>query len=141
MSLSSAKFRLEGDNTSAMRALNDFSSKVKNVGGEINHEIAERLKGAFAIGAIEEAIRRTGEWSVELQRSARELGITVEEMQALRLASERAHISTEKIFSYYSKLEAAALKAASGNQKLASSFKTLGVSSEQIRTGSPEELF
>lgn len=140
MAVNSLRFRIEGDNASALRALDQVSSKARGLGQDIQHELGKKFAAAISVTTIEEAVRRTGEWATELAKSAQNLGISVENMQALQLAAEHAGISTDKIFNYYNKIEAAALKALNGNKKLADSFQKLGIDASQLKTTNTSDL-
>jgi len=127
MSVSSLRFRIEGENSSALRSIAEVKRSAANLGNELQSHIADKLKGAFTVGIIEEVVRRTGEWATELHRSAQELGVTAERLQTLRVMAERAGVAQDKISAFYNKLEAKATSAANGNQKLLKSFQALGV--------------
>src|ERR1039458_2320909 len=133
MAVSSLKFRIEGDSTSALRAISDVRRQATDLGGELQRSIGDKLKGVFSVVAVEEMVRRTGEWATELQKTAQGLGMTGESLQTLRVMAERAGVPTEKLFNFYNKLEAAAIKAANGNAKLRASFDALGANKKPLR--------
>ena len=138
MPVSSLRFRMEADNTSVLGALKGIGNATRTLGSDIQRNIGDKLKGVFTVAVIEEVVRRTGEWALELQKSARELGVNVEEMQTLRLMADRAGVSTDKLFNFYNKIEAAATKAAGGNTKLMQSFNRLGIQIKDLK--GPERL-
>ena len=133
MAVSSLKFRIEGENSSALRSISDVKRHAHELGSELQKSIGDKLKGVFSIIAVEEMVRRTAEWSLELQQTARGLGMTGEALQTLRVMAEKAGVPTEKLFSFYSKMEAAATKAANGNAKLKASFHALGVDTNKLK--------
>jgi hypothetical protein len=132
MAVSSLKFRIEGENSSALRSIADVKREAKGLGDELQKSIGDKLKGVFSVVAVEEMVRRTGEWATELQKTARALGMTGEQYQALAVMAERAGVSVDKIHNYYNKLEAAATKAANGNVKLAQSFHALKINPSDL---------
>lgn len=147
MAFSNLRLRMEMDNTSVIRAVDQAHKKVTtfedsvgklgnkfgNLGQIIGNELGNKLTAALSVTGIEEMVRRTGEWATHLARSAKELGIGVEEMQALILAADRANISQEKIFTLYDKINAKAIEAYNGNIKLAQSFNKLGIETSKLK--------
>jgi hypothetical protein len=133
MAVSSLRFRIEGENSSALRSITDVRRAAANLGGELQRSIGDKLKGVFSVVAVEEMVRRTGEWAHEIQNSARELNISTRELQAFRLMAERAGVSTDKIFSFYDKIESKATQVRTANDKLARSFAALGVSMKDLK--------
>lgn len=136
----SLKFRIEADNSSGLRGVSQFGRAVHDLGGDIQRHIGDKLKDVFKITFIEETVRRTAEWATELAKASKELGVSVESLQALKVAAERAGIEQGKIFDYFQKIEAGALKALNGNKKLAESFRQLGISSAELRKASTQDL-
>lgn len=132
--LNSLKLRLEVENQNAMRGLSQFDQAVVRSGANVQQHLTEQLKGAFAIGAIEEMVRRTGEYNLELDRTADKLQVSREHLQAMRILAEHAGVSVDKISAYYTKMEAASLKALNGNQKLKESFKALRTSATEVNS-------
>src|ERR1051326_3513218 len=125
MAVSSLRFRIEGDNSSALRSILDVRRAAHDLGGDLKSHIADKLKGAFSIAVIEEVVRRTGEWAERLRDSSRELGISVEELQALQLAANRTGIDIGKIHDFYQRIEVAASKAARSTRAFNDSFGRL----------------
>jgi hypothetical protein len=130
--LNSLRLRMEVDNASVMRGMSQVDQKIIQTGANISEHLTDKLKGAFAVGAIEEMVRRTGEWNLELDRSADKLQVTREHLQALRILSEKAGVSVEKIQTYYNKMEVASLNALKGNHKLSESFKALKTNATEV---------
>jgi len=139
--MNDVKFRITGDSSGAIRSLNEVRRGVREAGADIQQHLQGKLKELIAPAIIEETIRRTGEWATSITKAAQELGVSAEEMQGLGLAAKRTGQDTAKIMTYYEKLESAALKAVGGNAKLAQSFKNLGVTQDQLKHGTPGELF
>ena len=127
MASNSLRFRIEADNSSAIRGLSEVQAKAKGLGKDLQEEVGKKLQSAFSVTVIEEAVRRTGEWATTLAKSAQQLGVGTDALQALQVAAERSGVPIEKINTFYDKVESNALKALSGNQKLRDSFKALGI--------------
>ena len=133
MPVSSLRFRMTAENNQVLSSLNQVSNAANKLGNDLQRSIGDKLAGVFDVLVIEKMVVKTGEWATELTKASRELGIGTEEMQALEVMSKRAGVNTEKLFSYYNKLESAATKAAGGNTKLISSFKALGIEMKDLR--------
>lgn len=130
--LNSLRLRLEVDNASVMRGMSQVDQKIIQTGHTVQEHLTDKLKGAFAIGAIEEMVRRTGEWNLELDRTAEKLQVSREHLQALRILAEHAGVAVEKIQTYYNKMEVASLNALKGNHKLSESFKALKTNATEV---------
>lgn len=133
MPATSLRFRIEGDNSSALRSLSDVKRSANDLGSELQRSIGDKMKSVFSVTVVEEVVRRTGEWATELQRSSRELGVTAEQLQTIRVMAERAGVAQDKIFSFYERLESRATQAANGNTKLLRSFNALGISMSDLK--------
>ena len=133
-------FKITGDNSGAMSALNQIDNKVKGVGHSIQQALGDKFREALTVAGITEAVRRTGEWAENTMKAAQALGVTAKNYQAMALAAERAHVSVGKVENWYNKMDMAARKAANGNVKFQKSLEDLGVSKELQQTGTPEDL-
>lgn len=140
MPINSLRFRIESDNVSAMKGLSDVQKKIKEVGNDLQNSLGGKLAASISVTVLEQAVQRTGEWALELSKASRELSISAEELQTLRIAADRAGVSQDKILSYYDKIDVKATEALAGNQKLIKSFKDLGVTASQLRSGKTSDL-
>ena len=137
MSLNSLKLRIDGDGSSGNRAISSVLSNVNKLGASIQHEIGDRWNNLFSATAIEEVIRRTGEWAENIQKTAKEINITTTQLQAMEVAARKANLDPGKVQSYYNKIEVGATKALAGNKELMDSFKRLGVSRDMLLSKDP----
>ena len=141
MPTTSVKLRMEGDNTSWMRAVNQGDAAVKQMGENVQKYLGDKLRNMITPTAIVEAVRRTGEWATELKQTSTELGMTTKELQALQTAAKRAFVNEGGILSFYSRLNSAAKEAIRGNVDLRASFSKLGITSDMLRGATGPQLF
>ena len=103
------------------------------MGGDFKTLIGDKLKAAVSVAAVVEFTRRTGEWAENLKDTSRQLGISVEELQALQLAARRVGMDVDKIFNLYQRIETAATKATRSQKAFNDSFGKLGISMNQLK--------
>ena len=138
---SSIKFRAEWDNSQTLRWETQTKNSVKSVQDSIKSYLGGKLTQVFSVSAIEETVRRTGEWADELKRSAQELNINTEEMQALQLVAKRAHVDIGAVTGYYKRMADAAKEALNGNVMLRSSLRNLGIEGKALQTSTGAQMF
>lgn len=141
MALNSVKFRIEGDGTSAMRALNDVKRGMADLKNIVAGELSSKLKGVFTVAAIEEMTRRTADWATNLSKTAQRLQLTTDELQGFQVAARRINMETSELEGFLGTMESAALDAAKGNIQLLKSFGMLKISLNDLRNTPPAKLF
>lgn len=141
MALNSVKFRIEGDGTSALKALNDVKRGMGDVKNVMAQEITQKIKQAFSVGAIEEMTRRTAEWATNLTNTAKRLQVTTQELQGFQLAGSRIGMETGKVEGFFNTLEDSSYEALKGNAQLLISFQKLGIGMDDLRKKAPAQLF
>jgi hypothetical protein len=141
MALNSVKFRIEGDGTSALKALNDVKRGMADVKNVMASEISQKIKQAFSVGAIEEMTRRTAQWANELTNTARKLQVTTDELQGFQIAARKLGMDEGKVEGYFNTLEDSAYEALKGNTALLISFGKLGIKMDELRNKKPAQLF
>lgn len=135
------KFRIESDNSGALRAVRELKQGIKDLANDAKNLLGNKVTQYFGVAAIEETIRRTGEWAEELTKSAQQLNINTEEMQALQLAARRAHVDIGTVTGYYDRMASAAKEALNGNVLLRNSLKNLGIEGKNLATMTGAQMF
>ena len=120
--------------------INEIEGKLGRA-GKASDNFGKALSDAIPIALIEQAIQRTGEWAVNLQRSADAIRTTTGEYQILKTLFERSHLDEGNIKGFFDKLNAAATEAVSGNMELAASFARLGVQLKDLKTLGTDKIF
>ena len=141
MAMNSVKFRIEGDGTSALKALNDVKRGMNDVRDVVSKEITSKIKQAFSVAAIAEMTRRTAEWADNLTQAAKKLQVTTTELQGFQLAGSRIGMDSGKIEGLFGTMEDAAYEALKGNTALLVSFGKLGIQMDDLRKKKPAQLF
>jgi hypothetical protein len=100
--------------------------------------------GAFGFLGAGEVVRRTIDGMSELVTESKRLGTSIENLQVLRRAAETAGVGLESVAHAFEKIEEARAKALTPGeegQKMTMAFTRMGVSQEQLRTMSRDQLF
>ena len=121
-----------GFETGIARLQSSATSFARGVGGV--------LAGAFAfdklIGGLNAAIQKGD----QLQDLANKFGISASSLQKIGNAAELSGASLESVAAAMNKAAINAQKAAAGDETLAGAFASIGVSVENLRASSPEDL-
>lgn len=113
---------------------------------EMSNSVSLASAGAARIGAAFGAIgfaaigRQIVEWASSLQDSADALDINVEALQELNYAFGQSGTSAQKVEAGLSKLTQQMAAAKDGNKEALKSFVELGVTLEQIKNLSPDQV-
>lgn len=126
-----ATFDAEGN---AIQYTDGLINRMEKLQGIVKGELSSRLTSLFALGGIEEAIRRTGMWADSLRVTAAAIGSNTTALQALSIAGDRVGIGQDKLLTFYDKLEKGIIDASNGNVKLNQSFRALGISLDANKT-------
>lgn len=117
-----------------------MASKMQKAFTSIKSGIAgiiATIAGNALIGSMKSLVTQCD----NLSKSARNIGITGEELQGLEYAANSANMSLEKIPMAFSKIKDAAGKALSGDADAIRKFAQLGISVDELRGKKPYELF
>ena len=139
--MQSVKFRIEGDNTSGMRALRQVQQGFKDLANDANRYLGNKMVQYLGVAAIEATIQKTGEWAEQLSKSAQELNINTEEMQALQIAAKRANVDVSAVTGVYTRMASAAKEALNGNVLLRNSLKNLGIEGKNLASMTGAQMF
>ena len=99
--------------------------------------IVAAIAGNALLGSMKSLVAQCD----NLSKSARNIGITGEELQGLEYAANSANMGLEKIPMAFSKIKDAAGKALSGDADAIRKFAQLGISVDELRGKKPYELF
>lgn len=119
---------------------NSMASKISTIFTSIKSGVAglvATLGGRALLGSMGSLIDQCD----NLSKSARNIGITGEELQELEYAAKSANMGLEKIPMAFSKIKDAAGKALSGDADAIRKFARLGISVDELRGKNPYELF
>lgn len=141
MAINSVKFRIEGDGTSAQRALNDLNRGVQGLKNSIGNELNAKIKGVFSAAVIAEMTRRTAEWATNISQTAQKLQVTTNELQGFQVAAGKLAMEKSKVEGFFTTMEDAARDALKGNMDLIKSFGQMKISMNDLRTLAPAKLF
>ncbi len=134
------KYTIGVDGQSGLSTLDLLNNKF-NVLGSTAQTIGGKIQTAFTFAAIEESIRRTGEWAQNLEKSAIALGTTNEKLQAMNLLAQNANLDEGKVTGFFETLETKRAEAIKGNYDLIQSFQALGVTFKDLQHLNRGEIF
>jgi hypothetical protein len=121
------RLKFSSDQSNAIAGIGQLQGKMKSLAAEASGDIQNKISSIFSIAAIEEAVRRTGEWANSLQKASNELGVSTEEMQGLTRMFDKAGVGAEKIETYFDRITVAMDKAKKGSTSLRNDLNKLGV--------------
>jgi hypothetical protein len=125
---------------SAEGKMKNFSSGIDKVGKSAD-DVGSTLAAAIPVALIEEAIRRTGEWALSLQRASDKLGITTTQTQQLKELFKRSGLNESDVTAYFEKLNSAATDALAGNSQLSTSLQRLGLQYKDLKNMPTIDMF
>lgn len=121
-----------------MEKVRQQASRMSNA---VTGSIGGRIAGWFALGAIEETIRKTAEYAGQLTDMSSRTGVAVETLQRLDRAAKENGTSLDALVNFWERIgnarEDALRKPGSDAAK---AFGALGVNREQLKTDSPEKI-
>jgi len=117
----------------------DFGvSAEKNLGiGAFKGMIA----GALSVGAVTNGINALLEKADGIDALAKRFDLTAEAVQAIQYAADQSGASAEAMFTGLKKVSMAQQEALGGNKDLAAAFSNLGISIDDLKTKTFEQIF
>ena len=124
---------------------NKFDAKLQQVREEMNSQMGGLIHGkieAFLTAAgIEESIRRTLEWGESIKSAALKASISTDAIQAFTYAAKMNGAEMGNVVAAIRKEQLARLAALKGHKDYVSAFERLGVTLQDLKHKSPEEIF
>ena len=143
------------DNRPFFRGLSDAESQSKKSGSIIQSALGGNIKGALAgfagglvggqaleiVGKLAHQVEEVGNNAMQIDVGAERLGVSIERFQDLKHAAEEGGTSIEAVYAAYRKIAKASVDAENGDLGVIASFQNLGLSVEQVKRMSPDEIF
>lgn len=127
--------KIGADATGAQRVIAGLAGVTNKAFSAVGKEISGRIVGAFAAGAVLDRIggfiKDTVDYADNLGDLAENLGITIEEVQRLEVASGRAGVRFSKMQVILDKITALQAQALDGDKKAVGIFAALGLDPAQ----------
>ncbi|GFZ80746.1 hypothetical protein GCM10011497_06520 [Elstera cyanobacteriorum] len=98
------------------------------------------LFGGASIAGILGAVKATSDYADEISGAAQIAGVAVEQFQALAYAADQANVPTEVLSKSFNILNKNIAYARSGNKKAAEMFAAMGLSVDELKQLSPDEV-
>jgi hypothetical protein len=118
------------------------------IGSALGSRVQSALKGVGAAGAgmflIKEAFGKNMEMGAEAKEiltGASRLNVSAERFQDLARAAGKSGSSIEAVYAAYRKLAQAAVEAEDGDAAMVANFQSLGISVEELKRSSPDQIF
>ena len=134
-------FTIGVDNTKGLAGVSQFRDSVNSLSKEVGGEITRKLKMLFSAAAIEESVRRTGEWAQALSQSSKEIGIGTEALQLLQNLAKKTGTPEDAVVGMFKNIAKARQEAINGNVDLQNSFNQLGKSMSDLLSNKSVEEF
>lgn len=115
-------------------------ARLQNTAGSFAKGVAGVFAGAFALDKLVSGLANAIQKGDQLQDLADKFGISASQLQLLGNAAELSGASLETVAAAMNKVAINAQKAADGDAALQDGFAKIGLSVEQLRTMSPEQI-
>ena len=99
------------------------------------------IAGAFSVGAVVNLARETIAFGGQISDLSERYGVSTDMVQKLKFAAEQSGSSVESMLGAFKKMNQAMLEAADGNADKQDAFQRMGVSMDDLKSKSPEEVF
>lgn len=139
--MSGLNYTLGLDCSNFFSGLKNSENAAKTTSKAIQDAFGSKLKQVLSFAAIEEGIRRTGEWAAEIEKTSRALGMSAEALQTLQYIASKTGTSESAVTGMFENIGKARDEALRGNQELIQSFGRLGITFDDLRNKSKKELF
>lgn len=103
--------------------------------------VARRMAAVFSVGAIAAFTKQAAQWAANLTDMAAKTGLTVEQLQRLELAANKAGVEMGSLVKAYQMLEVKRFGALRGDANALASFAGFGINQNDLQTKSTKELF
>jgi hypothetical protein len=125
-----------GLSTGLSKAKGDVSSFAQTAS-----QLKSQLAGMFSIGAIVGFTKSLANYGTELKSAADYTGFSTDQLQALELAAKKTGGSLNDVTGMLNRLKRAVAEAIAGKGELVKAFEALGLSQEDLKNKSTEEIF
>lgn len=103
--MANVKFYIQGDNTSAMRAIAGVQGAVGKLGNTLNNSLKGTLAAAFGAGAIAATIKETVNYADSIDEASSRIDVHIEKLQEWLYAAKQSGASMEDLVSFNEKLQ------------------------------------
>lgn len=126
--------------------LRDAAGGVASAFGDVASEagaLATKIVAGVGLagGAIFGLAKMTADYGDEMSKAAQRTGTTIQEFQKLAYAAGLADVSNEDLQNSLIKLSKNAVDAGMGSKEMQKWFKRAGITTKELRTLKPDELF
>ncbi len=137
VSLSADIARFRDDLGKATQIAEDKSKKMadsfKNIGAG--------LAAGLSVGAFVALAKQSLEVSDNISKASQKIGIATETLSGLRYAAQLADVDFESLTSGLGKFNKSIVEAVGGAEKQEQAFRLLGITQEELKKNSPDEVF
>ena len=137
-------FRLTGDGSSFQSAVNSAKASAGGLSSTMGKQFAGlggMIAGAFSIGAVVNLARETIAFGGQISDLSERYGVSTDMVQKLKFAAEQSGSSVESMLGAFKKMNLAMMDAMEGNEGKQDAFQRMGVSMDDLKSKSPEEVF
>lgn len=127
------------DSTGFTKGMDKMEGKVKGFSKSLG-SVKRGIAGAFAGGAIASMANQALTAADNIDNLSKQLGLGIETTQSLKVVFEEAGLGVEGLNTTMAKLIEEQAKAINGNEDSIKSFEAFGLSMEEVKKKSPEEL-
>lgn len=137
--------RLQADNSQYIKALDQATGKLTKFTEDQGHafsELGSKIAEFFAAEKFAELVKGAIESEAALADLSQSAGVSIAKLQELQLATSANGLTQEDLATAFKHLNSAISEATGdGTSKAAIAFKALGISMDDIKGKSPDEVF
>ena len=136
--------RLVGDGSSFQAAVNSAKASAGGLSSTMGKQfsgLGGMVAGAFSIGAVVNLARETIAFGGQISDLSERYGVSTDMVQKLKFAAEQSGSSVESMLGGFKKMNLAMVEASEGNVDKQDAFQRMGVSMDDLKSKSPEEVF
>ena len=136
--------RIVGDGSSFQAAVNSAKASAGGLSTSMGKQFAGlggMIAGAFSVGAVVNLARETIAFGGQISDLSDRYGVSTDMVQKLKFAAEQSGSSVEAMLGGFKKMNLAMVEATEGNTDKQDAFQRMGVSMDDLKSKSPEEVF
>ena len=136
--------RLVGDGSSFQAAVNSAKASAGGLSSTMGKQfsgLGGMIAGAFSVGAVVNLARETIAFGGQISDLSDRYGVSTDMVQKLKFAAEQSGSSVEAMLGGFKKMNLAMVEATEGNADKQDAFQRMGVSMDDLKSKSPEEVF
>lgn len=141
MARAELKGRISLDGSQWKSGLSQANREADKWSSNVTSMIKGRLAAAFAVGSIIRSVTASLDQAGKIRDRSNALGVSTDVFQQLEFAAEQSGASIDNMAASIKRLGVAQIDAKRGSKDILETFDRLGISTKELNSLSPDELF